>query len=286
VIDRLSAELRDELAANDTRRLVDPRSRPVRFSWLKEFSRSALHAFHAAQGERTGSAAMHFGSVAHAVVLDQPWIVFGPGMFNGKEYKGVKSGAYWEHFQKEHAGKVILSQAEADKAEAIRAAVARHPIAAPLVYGPGVQRELELTWRYGQRACASHVDIYKRGSHVADLKLLKDVAPDRLQRVAFWSHYHAQLAMYVTAAEALGHGTPPAQYLIAVENTPPHAVTVLQLDTDALELGRRQIGAWMSQLQVSEESATWPAYSQSVVTLSPPETEGLTLLFNGEDVEL
>jgi hypothetical protein len=85
--DTMSAELRDELARNDVRRLVDPRGVPVRFSHLKAMDRSPAHYVHAVQHEREESLSMRLGSATHALVFGTPRVVvFRGGMFNGKQY--------------------------------------------------------------------------------------------------------------------------------------------------------------------------------------------------------
>jgi hypothetical protein len=275
--EQMSAELRDELAS-DARRVVviDPREVPVRFSRLRAMARSALHYWQACQEADVDSLSRKLGRGVHALVLGQEHkvIEFGPppgGTFNGKPYKGTtRSGGWWDHFQKEHAGKEILSASELFKARAIAAAIGRHDRAMDMLTGAGTLLEHELAWTWMGRRCQSHLDVYRPGLFVADLKTARDAAPDRFDRAAIWSHYHAQLAFYVMAAEAQGHPTPDP-FLIVVESAPPYPVLVRPISPRALEQGLKQCRLWMEQLLVCEAANEWPSYSARDVPLDVPE---------------
>jgi hypothetical protein len=287
----MSAELAAELAADDReleRAPVDPRDLRLRFSRMKERRKSALHYWQKCQdGDNDAGEALAdakaFGKKAHAVALRQPYAVFGPGVFNGKSYKGQRSGAYWEHFKKEHRGKVILSASEERKCLAIADALFKHPEAGPMLYSEKTQLEVELDWTHPLgRECQSHIDAYQRGAFVADLKTCRDVSPDKFQFTAEFNHYHSQLAFYVACVEALGHPTPDA-FIIAVESVKPYAVVVFQLDAELLELGRRQCHLWMEDVLNTERTQSWRGWD-TVQKLSPRKGDAFTVIVDGDDV--
>ncbi len=284
----MSAELAAELATSARKRVVDPRTVPVRFSHLRQIAKSALHYHDACQGNGHDTSARKLGKLTHALTLGQPVEVFRGGHFNGKDYKGVRNGAYWDHFRKEHPGVEICIPSEYEDAKPIADAVRSHPIAGPMLLAPS-QCEIELDWTHPLgRDCQSHLDIYRRGAFVADLKTARTSDPAWFTRTAIYSGYHAQLAFYVEAVEALGHETPDA-YIIAVESAPPYAVTVMQLTPRAIEAGRRACRLWFEQLLCCEASGEWPAYAQTVVELDVPDEDdggdGYPVVVAAEDIE-
>jgi hypothetical protein len=122
------------------------------------------------------------------------------------------------------------------------------------------------------RACQSHLDVYRRGAVLADVKTAVDGNPLWFPWVARRSHYFAQLACYTEAVESLGHPTPPA-FVILVESAPPYPVTVMRVSERAIEAGRRQVRLWLEKLLVCEASNSWHGYSQCVEPLDLPDDD-------------
>ncbi len=276
----------DEPIDPNERRLVNPRDiERVRFSTLREMSKSAAHYLHACQRryEPTGEASQKLGSGTHALLFGTPAVaVFGPGTFTppgekkAKEYKGVKSGAYWDAFQLEHEGEVILSPAEYEESKAMADAIRSHPIAGPLLFKRGTLHEYEVLWSYCGRKMASHLDAYRyvmtegRGpGTLIDVKTSRDGNPARFGWSALRYHYYAQLACYSEAMESLGHPTPDP-YIVLVENERPYVVSVLRVVPRAIEFGRRQLRGWMEQLLRCEAANAWGGYSECIEELDLP----------------
>lgn len=282
--DAIPLELRDELAAPNVRRAIDPRSLPVRFSRLRLIAKSPRHYFAACQDERIYSPAMRKGRGFHAVVLGTPVAVWGETTETGRARPRI--GKDWEAFRAANAGAEILSAKEYAEATALAESVRRHPRAADLIYSSGTRLEHEIHWRHSSRACVSHLDVYKPGHYVADLKCIRDASLERFGREAIWSAYHAQLAFYVAAAAANGQPV-KAAYLIAVENTPPYDVTVRPLTDAALDAGERLWREWMWRLAQCEESGQWPGYAERDVPIDVFDLAGsVNLTFGDEEIAL
>lgn len=279
----MPAELAADLSS-PARRLVDPRSVRVRFSNLRQIGRSALHYLHACQGYGADSPARAAGRAAHALTLGTELAVWDGTTDTGRAKP--RNGKEWDAFKAKHAGKDIVNAREYAAAKAIADAVKAHPRASELIYAPGALREHEVEWTYRGRKCVSHIDVDHPGVHVADLKCLKDGNPASVQRTAIWSYYHAQLAMYDMAVESLGRPV-PKRYLIVVENTEPFPVTVMPLSAGALEAGRALVASWFEKLLACEAAMSWPGYAQDDVELdAPPTAGGMTVVINGEDLEI
>lgn len=247
--------------------------RPVHFSDLKNMAQSAAH--YVANLDRDwSSAAMVLGRVVHAMVLGRgEWVVY-PGK--------TRRGKEWDAFRADHGPDVdIVNEREYEQAKAIAKAVMLDPVAAPFLRG---RHELAVEWEYMGRKCATRgIDIIGEldsgQAFIADLKTSNTTAPWRFGRKCDDMGYDAQLAFYDLAARSIGV-EPKQHYIIGVETSAPHAVTVLRLTPERLELGRRKIHAWMERLLACESSGHWPGYAQSVVEWDAPAEP---LLFGDED---
>lgn len=283
--DAIPLELRDELAAPNVRRAIDPRSIPVRFSRLRRMAQSPRHYLHAAQGDDGDTLARRLGRGTHAVVLGTPVVCWDQVTDSGRARP--RNGKDWDAFCLDNPGAEILNLKEYAQAVAQAESIKRHKRASELIYGAGTLLEHELSWRYLGRDCSSHLDVYRPGQYVADIKCARDASPERFARSAIWSHYHSQLAFYCAAAKSLGQSV-SAAYLIVVENVPPYDVTVRPLTDAALDDGDRLWREWFGKLLACERAGTWPGYAESDLPIDAlnNDTAGLGLMFGGESFDL
>lgn len=270
-VESLSAELRDELAESSRRRIIDPRTVPVRFSRLKKFSQSAAHYFAACQFDDSDSLAMRIGRGTHALLFGAPLVV----------WPQRRQGKAWDSFEAANAGKEILTTSEHAKALGMANAIRRHSLAAPLLFN-GTVLEREIHWNVEGRRCQGTPDCVGPG-RVVDLKTAQTSEPDRFTRKATWMSYHAQLAWYQDGLELAGKQRPEECYIVAVESSEPYAVTVLRLTERTLDQGRRLSRLWWERLRVCEASNEWPAYTQSIVEFDLPDNDADGLIIDGEE---
>lgn len=253
----------------------DPRTVPVRWSWLSRFSLSAAHARHAANRGNSdeGTLAMKLGTGVHALAFDQPFSVFGPGVFEGKPHKGRRGTKAWKAFKAEHdrtlgVAAPILTVKEHAHAAAMAHALRTDPIAAPILYGDGVEHETLIEWTRNGRKCRSRTDARLPGCWIADLKTCRTAQPSRFIRAANWAGYPGQLCFYDeadayhTARDVTADPIP--LYIVAIESAPPYVVVVYQLDEFAIDAGRRTVADYWAALNRAEGDGAWHGYSQSV----------------------
>ncbi len=254
----LSGELRDELASNDESAVlpIDPRLVPLRFSTLKQFSRSAAHYYHAVQRGWDETASMRLGSGAHALLFDQPFRVF----------SGRRAGKEWSAFKADGGG-LILSDKEHAEASAIVSSIRSHATAMRLLF-TDTKIETRIDWNWNGRDMRSTPDA-GGFRHCVDLKCLRSSEPERVTWQSKNMHYNAQAAMYRRALNSQGSAIRES-YLVVVENKPPHPVTVMRFTDTAMEAGDRACALWFEQLRVCEESGVYPGYVQSIVDLDVP----------------
>lgn len=285
---RMTAELRDELAANNLRRLIDPATRPARFHNLKAMGQSPAHCFQSFQDERDKeSLSIRLGSGTHALLFGQPVALFDEPAKKGKG-KAPRNGEVWEAFKKAHPDEVILNAKEMSRAKAIAGAIKSHEIASRLLFSPGVKFEETIFWKQGNRERRSTPDARGTG-YIVDLKTTRCAEPERFSRDAIRYGYHAQLADYRLAVESLVGIKPKECFIIAVETVPPFAVTVLELTPRALDRGEALCRGWMERLLVCEANSHWPAYRECIEALDVPDDD-IDLVFgetepSGEDSE-
>ena len=254
----MTATLRDELAANDEVRVVDPRTVPVRYSTLKQFAQSPAHYLHAVQRGYEETLSMRIGSGAHAILFGQPYTIW-----EGK----VRNGKIWDAFEAEHAGELILSKKEHAEACAIVKSIREHATAMRLLF-TDTKVETRIDWTWQGREFRSTPDAASR-THCVDLKCLKSAQPDKVLWQSRSMYYHAQAALYRRALNETGHNIKDS-YLVVVENKAPYIVTCLRFTETALEMGDRSCVLWFEQLRNCEESNNFPGYVQTIVDLELP----------------
>ena len=268
----MSAELAAELGASNRRLLIDPRTLPVRFHNMKAMGQSAAHCLASFQDRRFDSLPIRIGAGSHAMMFDQPWTVF-PGK--------VRNGKVWDAFKSEHSDKPILNAKERDVAEAIAASVRAHDEAAALLFGPEMIREQTINWQQLGRSRRSTPDV--RGPHwIVELKTTRCAEPGRFTRDGMFRGYHAQLADQMNAVEYETGRRPSKAYIVAVESSPPHVVTVMELTDRAIERGDSLCRGWLERLLVCEADNSWPGYRECIEMFDVGD-DPVDLVFGGED---
>ncbi len=245
--------------------------RPVHVTELREMGRSPAHYRARLLEPREPTAAMAFGSLAHALVLGGKYSL----------YEGERRGNAWKAFAAEHAGELIVTPTEHARAMRVRDAVRSHPIAGPLLE---VRHEVPARWTYLGREMSTHGLDVLHPARVVDLKTSSTTEPGRFRRACLAAGYHSQLAAYVRhAAPTLGV-RPEEGWIVGVETAPPFAVTVFRLTPRCLDAGEKLLRCWMERLLSCEAANEWPAYAQTELPLDVEDEEPLGLLIDGEEV--
>lgn len=231
---------------------------PLRFSRLKLMGRSPAHyAAHVSEE----SAAMETGTAADAILLGGQKVLAYPGP--------VRRGKEYEAFCAMNPGALIVTQKEGAIALGIAEAVHACPDAVRLLTGI---RQHTMRWDFQGRACRGTPDVRGDG-YLTDLKTGETSDPRffpfKVRRFA----YHAAMAWYETGVALAGLPPVTQSYIVAVEQAPPHVVTIYRLTERSIELGARLWRLWFEQLQVCEAGGTFPPYSQSIVDLDMNDDE-------------
>lgn len=239
---------RDSLSVSGAKLLLPP-SCPAKFRYRMDHPQPPNRVF-------------DFGHVAHTLILGKgaEIVQIDAPDFRGKTAKEERDQAYAD-------GKVPILADEYAKAVAMADAVMGDPIAGPLLqaqgeaevslYAPdpsGVQLRGRVDWLTDQ---------------IVDVKTSTTANPAELVR-KFWTYgYFMQAAWYQGLVEVLT-GERREFLFVVVEKDPPHLVTVVRYDDDALAEGRRLNRQAIDLYAQCQEGNTWPGYTDHIHTLTLP----------------
>lgn len=266
----LSAELRDELLRNEPRRkLIDPRTVPLRFHHLKAIGSCPAKCFESFQTDGEDTLAKRLGSGTHATLLGQPTAVFDMPAKKGKG-RAPRNGEQWEEFKAKHSGSTILSRKEQDEAIRMVTAIRNNPEAAKWLTAPGVVYEQTIRWSQSGRARQSTPDI-RCPVRVTEVKTTRSAAPHQFRWDVKRFCYHAQLVDQRNAVFAQTGVMPSELCIIAVEKTRPYVVQTYRLTPRDIELGEQILGSWFEAYRVAEDSNSWDGYAYGTLDLEVPD---------------
>ena len=240
---------------------------PFRFSHFRAYGRSGAHGRHARQQELDPTYAMERGSAVHGLVTGTRKVVGYPG--------AVRRGKEYEAFVAENADAEILTSAEYAKAARMADAVRSCKLAEPVLQGV-TEKSIKFQWM--GMPCRSTPDV--RGpDYLTELKTAATADPVRFPWHALRMAYHAQMAMQNIAIELQAKDC----YIVCVEATEPHPVSVFRIDEKALDAGEKLLVLWMERLKQCESAQHYPAYSDCIVPIDLPDTDDAGLIFPNEE---
>lgn len=216
--------------------------------WL---SSSVLKRYLPEQYKQGGSQdALDFGTLFHTTVLEPDDLaaytvldaaaIAGNNPKTGKPYDAPHMTAKFKAAvaEAEQGGRIVVAQADWDKAHAMRAAVAAHETAARLLLSDDGQSEVSaFAVDDDEVRHKARFDRHIPGV-IVDLKSTSaKPGADSLARAVVDYGYDLSAAHYLTVAELLGLDV-QAFAFVFVGKEPPHHVTVCDLDEDFLARGR------------------------------------------------
>lgn len=234
-------------------RLLLPPSCPALFRYYMDHPRPSKRTY-------------DFGHVVHALVLgDGPQIVpIDADDWRTKDARAQRDEAY-------AAGQVPVLLSEYTEAEACAASVKADPDAGPL-FDTG-RAEVSLFWDDEQTGVRMRGRLdWLRDDLVigVDLKTAASADPETFARSAANYGYAQQQAQYEDAIRAVGLNDDPEFLFVVVEKSPPYLVSVIELDPEAVRIGRAMNRKAALIYKRCLESNTWPGFGPGVSTVSLP----------------
>ena len=221
---------------------------------------------------------MKLGTAVHAAILDTNWddaIAVAPAVD-----RRTKAGkAEYSEFLETVDNKTIITADQFNLVEQMKIAVFDHPEAKRLL-GNCTDSEHVRVFEYGGEKCKAKIDALDDGHTIIDIKTTSDASPQAFAKQSANYLYHMQLAWYARSVDgafwndALIPSSDVDAYIIAIENTPPHAVAVYIFDAEALRVGwhlcKRAVREWQQYKLDCELNDVSLAYGDDIHDLCLP----------------
>ena len=249
---------------------------PIRFSQLKWLARSPAHYRYYMVHPSEPSKSMRLGAAVDALVFGTQEVA--PATCSSRR------GKDWQQFVADNPGRLLLTRPEFITAMDMADSLRSHNQA--MEFLSGGHRQETLKWEISRRQCTGIPDRWCP-EVLSDLKSGVTSDPLRVPWQVLKFAYHAQLDWYGNAITFHNRGRRPKRsVLVFVEQTPPHVVTIFEATEADLLKGRKLWRLWFERLLVCEANDSWPGYCEAVVPLDLPDSEGITLQVEGEEMEV
>lgn len=235
-------------------------------SLYNEVRKSPLHAWWQIHYGSESTPAQELGTAAHMAFLE-------PERFDAtytvlpEDHDGRTKEGKARKQEIEEQGKTPLKAGDAQMCEAIRQAVHSHVDLRRMVQADG-DNELSLVWENGSRLQKARIDRWVPLAGIAiDLKTTTCARPDAFKHAVRKYGYDLAAYHYLEGIEA--NELPGEEiWLVAVEKSPPHVITIFRFDGKALARGREKRDFAMEQLAACRAMDYWPGYSDTAVTIT------------------
>lgn len=230
---------------------------PARYQWEIKNPRPRKH--------------FDFGHVVHSLILGR-----GLDAHIVDAASWVGKAAQQEADEARAAGKVPILAKDYQRAIDAAAAVRDHPLAGPMLEHPG-ESEVAMFWTDQETgvACKALVDrltVTADETHwLFDPKhTSRSAQPRAFARDAATYGYHVQAAFYLDGYHAIT-GEQCRFVNVVVEGDAPHLVSVVELDTEAIDVGRARYRDALDIYARCVETGVWPGYTETFAeTISLP----------------
>lgn len=198
------------------------------------------------------SAAFTLGTAAHSLILEGDTsgiVVVESDNWLTKDAKAAKAAALAE-------GKQPLLTKEIEQVWAMTHAVMAHPEAWKLFKDH--KAEQSVFWDEEGLMLKCRPDAWKP-SVLIDLKTCASADPNEFGKVAHSFGYHQSAAHYIDGVKAATGEELPFRFVL-VEKAAPYFVSVVELDAEAIDIGRQLNDRAKRIYRECLETNTWPGY--------------------------
>lgn len=229
---------------------------------------SPAHYLYSLTHERTETPAMKAGTAIHTAILeperyDETYAVRPEGL-DGH----TKDGRSWLA-ETSAAGKIILTQAEAESIGGMQQTILARPESARYLAPGAIETPIYWTDPETGIACKGRPDLVTDSGVLVDLKKAVAIAHRRFTRAVLDYGYLFSMAMYYDGLTILGR-EPQETVLYAVEPSAPYDTAIWILPDEALDLGREQYRQALRRLAECRASDRWPGQVPTPTVLTLP----------------
>lgn len=230
-------------------------------SGIKKLLQSPAHYKAQEQSEQTK--AMLIGSAVHCAVLE-------PLEFRNRYFVGSIDGRTKEGKERkkeiDELGQAILSEQDGEMIFSIRDSVRSNPTAAKILASGNA--EVTIFTDVDNVPAKCRID-WLRSNIITDLKTTDNASAASFQKTVINYGYDVQAAWYLDCAKAAGLSI-SSFIFIAVEKSPPYAVAIYELESDAIELGRQKYKKALSIYKHCLATGEWPGYPTDIQIITLP----------------
>lgn len=258
------------LSSSGAKTLAKPGG-PVLFAWQQQHPREDTPAF-------------RFGRAAHAAILEdrQVPVMPAPGEeftlpSTGKPVKMTKGAATKAatSWVTEIGGHTWLTPDEADKLDAMKAAIDAHPTASGLLAAPG-QAETSVIATIDDARVKARPDYWldeldEEGRPVLiDYKTTIDADAYEFSRTVHKYGYHQSAAWYRSVLDAADAGDGARMIFIVQEKTAPYRVACYEIDPVAIDIGAELNAEALAAFKLGVAFEVWPGLPDDLQTVGLP----------------
>ena len=236
-------------------------------SGAKTLLKSPARYRHERQHPAKPTAAMEFGTMFHALVLEPHLFAERYALAPQVDRRTKEGKATFEQWQADNLGKQAVTGDDWDRVHAMARAVERSG-AGDLMTG-GVMEQPILWERDGAQLKAKLDCLTDRV--IIDLKSTSVEDEESLQRAAWQHGYHISAAAYIEAAK-IATGNDLGKVFVFVHSTAPHDVIVLEAGEEFIARGRALWDRAVRTYAACVEFDDWPGMASSFTStsLQPP----------------
>lgn len=233
-------------------------------SLIKHGMKSMRHMRYAAMFPLTEpTAAMRWGSIVHAAVLEPDTFADRYAVWSGATRRGKK----YDAFCKQAGDREVVTLAEKNDAFTMSQAARENKRAKKLLAGL-VAREESITFTLDDLPCKARLD--GRGAdYIIDLKTAKNISKRAFERSAYDLGYHIQMAWYRFGANKVQDKIHTA-HIIAIESEGPFDCIVYDCSNTFLERGMLEADRIVKEYAACCERWEWPGQNADPVALDLP----------------
>ena len=234
-------------------------------SWLDRIDRTPGHLRVYLDGYRRETPAPLFGRLVHTAVLQPDLLpteyITKPTEINRRTKIGKAEYAAWE---KENAGRTIITMDQFALALAIRDSIYRNKAARALLDAGEVEQTI--VWRNSETGelCKARADKL-RESLILDVKTTEDARPDAFAKSIAKYRYHVQTTHYEEGFEA------DRFIWLAVEKEPPYACALYAADDVIRKIGKVARDRNLRTYAECKAKNVWPGYEEIIKTIELPK---------------
>lgn len=255
-------------------------------STIVKMRRSPMQYRHQKDNPEPPSPAMVLGTATHRLILE-PDLIGEYAIWGGKEEQKVRRGRVWDEFQKDNAGKLIVTVAEVEAMIGM-AIGARKNEPIRRYAGAAGPTEVSMFWEHPhtKRRFKARLDKVIPEHHIIfDLKTTRDCHSYKFGSQSYSLGYHIKMAIQWYGYKTLT-GHEPSMKLGAIESKAPHESAVYRVTKDTLLQGIEELDLLVEKLDQCEKSGVWPPEQDEETDLVLPQWAMTDSFDNYDDGEV